>query len=410
MRTRTKLKSLDEIDPADMRSRCRPRAAGYCTQTFLHFGGLLLLALLDSCVTCSIIPEEVLLMLLDYVFVQVEAGLISTEDPNYPICSLERYDQGSGIVGIAQNAGMKASYGVVLRAEFVRRQFKVGDKNNPCNSLYFKVLPRGTADIPGVLLGFPCLGTAPYGMGWQVTSTSHFFSMWDLHMPRAELSKRTTSCADTKVWFKDDKPKEYSVSSESLCRLAECTRMMSEEVLAGYDGEPFCLGPSEQAMVPAYWTGQWVDKGAPPERFMALQPPQYNEDSPGPKVMPGICSGGEKELMLCIYNDSPLALKLEQGDVLAVARVLPPGFVDHRADFGISSEDPLVPDAGTHAAGSAADTAYPLDTSEDLVFQQHESFFQLSDEDRRILPDIIVDPAAVRPAEPKAVDEVKHLV
>ena len=106
-------------------------------------------------------------MLLDHVFAQVAAGSMSADDPNYPICSIEKYDEGSGIVGIAQGHGMKASYGVVLRAEFVCRQFRVGDPNNPCN-LYFKVLPKGQADIPGVLLGFPCLDTAPYGMGWQV--------------------------------------------------------------------------------------------------------------------------------------------------------------------------------------------------------------------------------------------------
>ena len=142
------------------------------------------MALLDSCATCSIIPEKVLLILLDHVFVQVAAGNLSTADPNYPICSKERYDEGSGIVAIAQGAGMKASYGFVLRAEFVRRQFKVGDENNPCNNLYFKVLPKGMADIPGVLLGFPCLDTVPYGMGWQVTPTSHFFL--DVGSPHAE--------------------------------------------------------------------------------------------------------------------------------------------------------------------------------------------------------------------------------
>ena len=76
-------------------------------------------------------------MLLDHVFAQVAAGKMSTDDPNYPICSIEKYDEGSEIVGIAQGHGMKASYGVVLRAEFVRRQFNLGAPKNPCNNLYF---------------------------------------------------------------------------------------------------------------------------------------------------------------------------------------------------------------------------------------------------------------------------------
>ena len=91
---------------------------------------------------------------------------------------------------------MKASYGVVLRAEFVRQQSKVGHSGNPKQNLYFKVLPKGTADIPGILLGFPCLDSPPYGMGWSPTPTSHFFSKWDLHMPRAESKKRQVSLED----------------------------------------------------------------------------------------------------------------------------------------------------------------------------------------------------------------------
>ena len=48
--------------------------------------------------------------------------------------------------------------------------------------------------------------------------------------------------------------------------------MKVEEVKAGYDGESFHLGPSEQAMVPVFWTGQWVNKGKPPDQLVAHQP------------------------------------------------------------------------------------------------------------------------------------------
>ena len=77
--------------------------------------------------------------------------------------------------------------------------------------------------------------------------------------------------------------------------------------------------------------------------------------------------------MLCIYNDSPIALNVEHGDVLAVARALPPNFVDYRAKPGSGAADPVEPDV--------------VDVAEDLLFPQEESFFQLSEEDRKELPD-----------------------
>ena len=53
---------------------------------------------------------------------------------------------------------MTTSYGVVLRAEFVRAGAATGAKGNPLRPLYFKALPKGKADVPAILLGVPCLG------------------------------------------------------------------------------------------------------------------------------------------------------------------------------------------------------------------------------------------------------------
>ena len=73
----------------------------------------------------------------------------------------------SSVVGVGNNDVMTMSYGVVLRAEFVRAGAATGAKNNPLRPLYFKVLPKGKADVPGILLGYPALDSHPHGLGWQ---------------------------------------------------------------------------------------------------------------------------------------------------------------------------------------------------------------------------------------------------
>ena len=54
-----------------------------------------------------------------------------------------------------------------MRAEFVRANAVSGDQRNPTRKLYFKILPHGTADVQGVLLGFPAVDAPPFGLGWQ---------------------------------------------------------------------------------------------------------------------------------------------------------------------------------------------------------------------------------------------------
>ena len=117
---------------------------------------------------------------------------MTPKDSIYPIVALERYREGSVVVGMGsgQGARMTARYGVVLRAEFVRANCAVGHNGNVCKNLYFKVLPKGTADVPGILLGYPTLDAPPYGLGWHTCETTHFFSAMQIHMPRAELVRR----------------------------------------------------------------------------------------------------------------------------------------------------------------------------------------------------------------------------
>ena len=104
-------------------------------------------------------------------------------------------------------------------------------------------------------------------------------------------------------------------------------------------------------------------------------------DSPVAKVMPGICSGEDSELMLCIYNDSPTSITVERGDVLAVARALPAGFVDHRCsrdaggvggfqsppDSALDLVDTFV-DSVEDTSGDTVQAVTAVESPEDLVF------------------------------------------
>ena len=104
-------------------------------------------------------------MLLDHISARMVAGELTHKSSNFPIISLERYLEPSSVVGVGGDS-MPAAYGVVLRAEFVRSNIASGDPLNPLRDLYFKVLPKGKADVPGILLGFPALDSAPFGIGW----------------------------------------------------------------------------------------------------------------------------------------------------------------------------------------------------------------------------------------------------
>eukprot|EP00969_Alexandrium_andersonii_P199905 8829587-Alexandrium_andersonii.AAC.1 len=56
---------------------------------------------------------------------------------------------------------MQTRYAVVLRVSFV----SIGEPWGKalCRDIYFKVLPKGTAQVPGVLLGYPVLDPSPPG-------------------------------------------------------------------------------------------------------------------------------------------------------------------------------------------------------------------------------------------------------
>ena len=51
-----------------------------------------------------------------------------------------------------------------------------------------KVLPKGKANVPGALIGFPVL-EPNQGLGWSTCEKSHYFRELDVHLPRGEMKR-----------------------------------------------------------------------------------------------------------------------------------------------------------------------------------------------------------------------------
>ena len=109
------------------------------------------MALLDGGATCSALPEEVALAIISYALKQVEIGKYTEGSRNYPLVRLQRLVKKPRIDGVAAGAPIEITYTVVLRTEFV----PAGAVSGPTKDLYFKVFPKGTCQVPGVIIGFP---------------------------------------------------------------------------------------------------------------------------------------------------------------------------------------------------------------------------------------------------------------
>ena len=144
------------------------------------------MALLDGGATCSALPEEVALVIIGYALKQVEAGTYTEGCRTYPLVRQQRLVKRPRIDGVAAGAPIEITYTVVLRTEFV----PTGADSGPTKDLYFKVFPKGTCQVPGVIIGFPVLDAEPYGLGWVTQPTMHFFSALRVSLPRLELERR----------------------------------------------------------------------------------------------------------------------------------------------------------------------------------------------------------------------------
>ena len=66
--------------------------------------------------------------------------------------------------------------------------------------IYFKVPPRGKANLARILVGNPTLDKGPHGLGWQINDTTHFFAAVQKHLPRRELTRRSSQIDELREW------------------------------------------------------------------------------------------------------------------------------------------------------------------------------------------------------------------
>ena len=230
--------------------------------------------------------------------------------------------------GVAHGVDLSIKHALVLTAEFVPIGKKTGDKDNPVRDIYFKVLPKGTASVPGLLIGQPVLDHPPFGLGHQRKERSHYFSALSAHLPRGELPRRTAQLQQLKQW--DSTGANFmGMALEQCCRLVESSRLIEQSPCAYLDAPTVQLEPNEQAIVPAAWAGL---PPSCPSKFLCCTPPDLATEA---RVLPGLCSAEDGELMLCVENRSPDSIEIELGEVIAVGYEIPDGSMLHRKGYSV---------------------------------------------------------------------------
>ena len=102
-------------------------------------------------------------MILQAALDLVRAGKMVVESDQYPIRRVERYQCVAELQGIGASSEMPTMWGVVIRIEFVPINGQTGADANPREDVYFKILPKGSSNIPRILLRFPLLDCEPHG-------------------------------------------------------------------------------------------------------------------------------------------------------------------------------------------------------------------------------------------------------
>ena len=325
------VKRMDSL-PADWyESLKQARPAGYAAQTRLFFGGLLVPALLDYGATVSAIPEEVACVIIQDTLDKLEAGTLTMDSPLYPISRLESYEEQWDLSGVAKDVKKKLTiaHGIVLRAEFVPINgvtgFNEPNADHPTKDIYFKILPSGTCGMEGVLLGYPTLDVAPYGLDHHREETSHVFRALNVALPRGELNRRTECRGLWGEYFASKKGEVANSLKESLnffmedsCKkIFESSAALARLPCAVVDVDDFSLAPGEQAMVPCRW-----DKPVPAHDFGCASLSMLDSKV---EALPGVCLGGQADIMLCVENTTGLDAVLTRGDVVATAGPVPEG-------------------------------------------------------------------------------------
>ena len=138
-------------------------------------------------------------MLISRSLEAVQEGTLTKEDRLYPITRMDRYTRPTYVTGVGSQSGMETRYGLHLRVEFVPTHGKSGG-GHPVRDVYMKVLPKGSANIDGVLFGYPTLDSPPYGLGHERRDVTHYFTELNVHLPRNELARRNDMQRELEQW------------------------------------------------------------------------------------------------------------------------------------------------------------------------------------------------------------------
>ena len=163
-------------------------------------------------------------MLVSRTLAAVEQGEIMQEDRLYPITRMERYTRPTKVIGVGSSSGMETRYALHLRAEFVPDGRHSGSGDYPIRDIYMQVLPNGTANVSGVLLGFPVLDLPPHGLGHQLTERSHYFAELGVHLPRGELYRRSEMRKEVDAWVSNREHDVTLATRDGYLLMAEALR------------------------------------------------------------------------------------------------------------------------------------------------------------------------------------------
>jgi hypothetical protein len=99
---------------------------------------------------------------------------------------LETLARREPLTGLATNAPVYVTHGIVLRTEF---RPEAGGRG-PIVDLVAKIFPKGSSTFPGLIIGMPALDVAPYGLGFRVCKATYALDTLGIQVPRLDLDRR----------------------------------------------------------------------------------------------------------------------------------------------------------------------------------------------------------------------------
>ena len=121
----------------------------------------------------------------------VEEELLSTNDYNWPIVQIYKYNRVAHVKGAEKNGRMLVEFAATLRVEFIPE----GGSSGPVKDIYFKIFKKGTCGIVGAVLGWPTLDhpVVPGGEGlaWNYRPDGAEFKALGATIPRLRDMRKT---------------------------------------------------------------------------------------------------------------------------------------------------------------------------------------------------------------------------